>query len=368
MAEMKLNIVLDGLNKIKDSFKGVAVGVDKKTGGKGSAGAGFGKMAVGIFAILGVVGALLGSVESVGAIMKVVGALLNSLVAPFVPILLGLLKPVLVVLQILMGFMLKFFRDPVGMLQKAFEAMKGAIANLLGIDPAVLQQMWENLKAIASGVVTVFKGVWTFLKGFFSGDFKTIWEGLKMIFSGLWTVLKGVFSQAVTALGLLLGLLWKLFVAILKQSWENLKTVLKGAWMALKFVLMILWTGLKKIFLGAWDVLKNVISSVIKFFVSIFEGLLNGLKFVFNKVLGFFKSIFHGFGTAFRAALNAVISLLNKVPGVNISKIGGGANDISSAQPIATNISINIEGSADQKTVDSVVTQLRGELNRRGTF
>ena len=164
-------------------------------------------------------------------------------------------------------------------------------------------------------------------------------------------------------------------------------TNFKDAFIQLGEGILNIFESLKEIFLGLVTLdFARVGEGILQNLLGVAQVIIAPLKIVFEILTAFFKSLFSGFGQSFSIlingfvssvrsfinlfvkGLNGLISLLNKVPGVNIGAIrefqpqglGGRVNN--------TAININIEGSADAKTVDLAINRFRSLLNRKGAF
>lgn len=370
MVELKVNLIINNLNKIKKQFENMTMNT-KTSSNKESKGSG----AVAIGGAVAILTQLLASVKSVVGLLEVIGGMINYLVAPFVPILLGLIKPVFVVLQVLLGFMLKFFKDPKTALQDAFSGLLDFLKNLMGFGGEDKQQGAIKSGSVVAGaaiggvvggpagaligaaigpviadlaiklgeqfgnlLITLTEFGMKLAKGFFSfvdwldsffgtsifESIKSIFNGIVNVFGGIWKIIKGIFT-----------LDWRMILDGIKQVFSGLGQILEGIFLygfsLLKIVLSTVWMVLKNIFQWAWDGIKSVFSSAVDILTSI---------------------------------INGIIKLANKLPGIQFDLIGKG-NAVASSN---TQINVNIEGSADQKTVEQVVKELRNELNRRGAF
>lgn len=224
--------------------------------------------------------------------------------------------------------------------------------------------IWDNVKAVFSGVIEFFSGIfsaaWDAIKlvwDVVSGYFSVIWESIKAVFSVVKEVLSGFFSTAWEAI----KAIWDTVTGYFKMIWNNIKAIFSVVKDVLTGNFSGAWEGIKKIFAnvktffsGVWNSIKNVFSSVGTWFKSIFSTAWTNIKNVFSKVGDFFggiwntiKSKFKSIGTkvadaiggAFKSAINAVIGtvekainfiprainkaikLINKLPGVEISKM-----------------------------------------------
>jgi len=325
-------------------------------------------------ALGGLLGSMLGSLESVQALLKIIGSALNAFIAPFIPILLTLFKPFLALFLLVGALLIKFLKNTFGgsgltktdkegqtklggtgaLVTAGVGAILGSIAVGLtigfGAVPALvtaailgalalLTPMLVNVGAKFSkwlsdalsnfitlidnvfgtsfgqaiqeyifGIIDVFKGLFNILTGLLTLDFTKAWEGVRTVISGFGRILKGI------------GDFW---------------------YSVLKLGFLVLWKGLREIFIGAWE----------------------GLVRVFNWITTTISSIAVKFANAFIAGLNAIIGILNKVPGVDIDRIRNRSVDTSS-----TNITINVQGNADQKVTDDLIRQLQQKLRLSGGF
>ena len=399
MTELSLNIVLGNLNQFKKKIETAF------NGGKGGAGGGnntdskkqtkgIGRIAALTGGIFGFLAGLVTQLGSIGAIIQVVAAILNSFVAPFVPILLGLMKPVFILLNILAGLMIKFFRDPVGMMQKAFEAIKGKVADLLGVKPEDIQTFVDRLKTVFFNIWEIIKGVGNLFRGLLTGDFSRIIEGVKKIVSssieilkniliGLWDLLKVIFTNAWENLKIKLLGLWiefqqglreslDLLKTIFSSAWDNIKEIFINAWSSLKPILSNIWESLKTTFGDAWVSLSKIINGLwesLKTTLTTSLDVLGGIgQWIWDKITGFFTSFgsFGGGGKRSDSINDGVITPDGKVIKTNPRDFLFATTNPSSLMGGGSNININIQGNTTQDTVDEIIRSLRSELNRRG--
>jgi uncharacterized membrane protein len=341
---------------------------------------------------LGMLGALFGilaSVESVTTILSVIGAVLNSFVAPFVPILLGIMKPLMIMMQPLV--------------KKLLERMKGAAKDLKtggvlqGIGGAVTGQTNDGGSAVSDetkktigslvAAIATIAGIIVVINAL-----ATVWSSLVAAWAVV-TAVVGVIGTVLGVIGTAVGLAastvaiiivliiaaiiaivvyWDEIVAFFKKSWEGWKMLFEDAWNGLKNIMSTIWDKMVVFFNDAWDGLKGILGNVTSFFGGIFDDFLNGFKTVLANVINFFIGIFNKFNSGFAAALNGVIRFLNRIPGVDIkSRVSAGTVEqfkFKDSGAANTTININIEGSADEATVEATVLKMRAELSRRGVF
>ncbi len=272
--------------------------------------------------------------------------------------------------------------DWLGLIGTAIEGLGAIVVGILGgvIGGAIAAviNVVESAVQIVTGAVQLISGI---LSGFmnlivalFTGDFskakdsaELIWEGIKNIFLGavdaiigtVWGFIKGIIDFFTHMWDVLVGhsivpdmieaiIMWffKLPKELIKMIGNFVKDVIDffknlatkcGEWAS------TMWTKIKKpfegvgkwfkdIFTTAFNNIKNVFSSIGTFF----EGIWTKIKNIFSKVgstIGgavsdaFAKAINWvlekaiGIVNGFIKAINVAISVINAIPGVNISKI-----------------------------------------------
>lgn len=186
------------------------------------------------------------------------------------------------------------------------------------------QNLWENIKEIASVVITA-------VAEFFSN----LWQKITEIFSGMGEWFAEKFNQIGDKAKEITGKVKDFF----KSGYENIKTTFQniGSW-----------------FGDRWADIKNILSNVDSWFSEKFTSAWNNIKTAFSNFTGFFRGlwdditgIFKEVGTAiadavsgsvksavnkvlsgaigiingFISAINAAITVINGIPGVSISKL-----------------------------------------------
>lgn len=225
---------------------------------------------------------------------------------------------------------------------------------------------WEGIKSAWAKAGEWFKGIVDSIKKAFDGIgewfknlFAKAWEGIKNAWSGV----KDWFRS-----------LWEGIKSIWQVVKDWFKTLFSNAWDGIKSA----WSGVKSWFSDLWNGIKSVYSAVSDWFSSIFTNAYNGIRNAFSGITGFFsgiwnniKNIFSNVGTAIASgirgavsgAVNAVLStaaniingfissinfairIINKIPGVNISRIR----------------ELNIPAMAQGGVVDSATLAMIGE-------
>lgn len=267
------------------------------------------------------------------------------------------IKPVVTKIQDLLKTALKE-------LVEMFKAAWGAIKAIWDFVQPYFQLIWENIKTIFSVVADV-------LGGFFSVAWeviKTVWDVATQYFQLIWDSIKAIFSAVVETLGGFfkaawdsIKVVWDLVVNYFKTIWESIKTIFSvveevfkgnfsGAWNAIKHIwdtvvgyFSDVWDGIGKIFNNvkgffktafseAWDAVKEVFDGVGEFFSGVWDTITDQFTkigtAIGDAVSGAFKSVVNGALSLVEDTINggirlinSAIGVINKIPGVDISKI-----------------------------------------------
>lgn len=263
-----------------------------------------------------------------------------------------------------------------------FEAIKLVVSIIWNAIVQYFQQAWEKIQAVWEVVEPYFMALWEGIKiifsvvanvlgSFFSAAwnaikvvwdfvypyFQMIWENIKIVFSVVSTVLGGFFQTAWTVI----KAIWDTVSGYFNAVWETIKGIFsvvsavfqgdfEGAWEAIKGIVDV-WASY---FQNIWDNIKNVFSTVADFFKNSFQAAWDGIKNIFGNVGTFFQNIWNtiknmftnigttignAIGNAFKNVVNSIISfaentinnfirsintaisVINNIPGVNISTL-----------------------------------------------
>ena len=194
------------------------------------------------------------------------------------------------------------------------DIISGLVEAVWSCLPAILKGVVDLVVALAKALPDILKLLWELL----TVQFKTWWESIKKVFALVDSWFGGVFSKAWEAI----KNAFKPIVEWFKSVFDSIKNVFNivGSWFGSKFK-----EGYNKI--------KEAISPIINFFGDIWskikakftsmgqaigDAISGAVKGAINKVLNFATNTINKFINA----INGAISIINKIPGVNINKIG----------------------------------------------
>jgi hypothetical protein len=193
---------------------------------------------------------------------------------------------------------------------------------------AALVLAWQHSETFRNIVTGVFTAVWNAIKW--------LWDWISQNWPLLLAILTGPIGIA---------------VYMIITHWNTIKNAFLAAWQFIQSV----WSGVAGWFGGVWNGIVAVFAGVGGWFASVFRSAWNAITGLFGGLAGFFRgvwnsivSIFSSVGTSvgnaisgavkgaingilngasgiingFIDAINGAINIINKVPGVNIGKIG----------------------------------------------
>ncbi|RGH01233.1 phage tail tape measure protein [Clostridium sp. AF15-6B] len=152
----------------------------------------------------------------------------------------------------------------------------------------VAQFVWESFCEKVSQLVTAFKEFFTSAFQAIGSFFTGIWNGIVSVATNAWSSIRTVFSTG-----------GSFFTGIFQQAWNGITSIFNR----LGGFFSGVWNSVTGIFKSAGMAIGNAISGAVK----------TAVNFVLSKAIG----IINGF----ISAINAVIGVINKIPGVSLSKI-----------------------------------------------
>ena len=185
---------------------------------------------------------------------------------------------------------------------------------------------------ILAGVALAIQGIIDFIKDPSWHNFLTILQGIALVVAGI-AVLMGGWVVALVAVGVAI-------VAYIIQNWEKVKGILGkvGGWIYDHIIKPV-----GDFFVGLWDGIVNGVKTAVQWVKDTFNSIVDFFKNIISKIVSLFKTIGTKVGDvlggAFKAvingvlksienilnspikAINGLISVINKVPGINLGKL-----------------------------------------------
>lgn len=207
--------------------------------------------------------------------------------------------------------------------QSGFETVKTVVSTVVGI----VSDLWDrfgqtlinglkgavdSMMTIASGFMTLLKGVFDTITAVLHGDWAGLWEGIKEILRGAWQIIVGIIDAAwnviKTAFGVALGLI--------SAAWS-------AGWHALHTLLTDVWTGIKK-------AVSNGIDDVVGFLKTLPGKAVSAVGNVASTLLSAGRDLIGGFKTGVEEIWKTVSTWLGTLGRLTVSAIGSLAGTLTS--------------------------------------
>ena len=176
------------------------------------------------------------------------------------------------------------------------------IMGLIQLVIAITLSLPQILLSLIEGIINIFVGVWDGICNVFSA----VGEWFGDNFGAAWDAVKGIFS----AIGGWFADRWQDIKNVFSAIGEWFGDIFGGAWDAIKNA----FSAVGNFFTGIWDKIKSIFGKVGSAIADAVSGAFkNAVNWVLEKAIG----IINGFITA----INFAISIINLIPGVEISKL-----------------------------------------------
>ena len=238
--------------------------------------------------------------------------------------------------------------------------INGCINLIISLVKALPQITMALIQAIPQIIVSIVDALFNALP--------ILLEGFASIFGSAWDVITGIFSVAID----FFGGLFSNVVSVVQSVFSAIVNVASGIWNGVKNVFAPVINFFSSIFSGAvnaiktifstvtticsniWNNIKGIFAGVASFFSGIFSNAVNSIKSVFGVIVDFFSGVWSkitgifsrvgevvgkainsvvakavnavlstacGIINGFISAINFAIGIINKIPGVEISKL-----------------------------------------------
>ena len=223
--------------------------------------------------------------EFIGTVANAVMDLWNAYIGPFINWLIETLLPIVMpIIETIGKVAMTIIGAVIGILGNLLDILSGIIDFLVGVFTGDWEQAWRGIEKIVDGVVGVigdlFNGLWDLLCAGFEGVYKFIGG----IFEGIGNLISNVVD-------------W-----MIKRFQDGLNSI-KRAWSGLKSWFSDLFNGICDVFRNVGRKIGDAVSGAFK---AVINGALNMVEKTINSGI---------------KLINNAIWVINKIPGVNISKI-----------------------------------------------
>lgn len=190
----------------------------------------------------------------------------------------------------------------IGYFTAIWNTIKGIFSVVKNVLSGNWQGAWDAIKGIVAGWSAYFQGVWNSIKSIFAA----VGSWFSSTFSAAWTAIKNIFATW----GNFFSGLWNGIVSVFSAVGSWFGSIFSAAWQAI----VNAFSGVVGFFQGIWDTIKNMFTSI---GTAIANGISGAFRSVINSVISFAGNLINGFINS----INWAIGVINKIPGVNITRL-----------------------------------------------
>jgi len=305
-----------------------------------------GWIAVGVAALIAVFVALwkncegfrnffIGMWEKIKVAFSTVVNALKSALGPLKEAMTGAFKEAWAVIKQVWDFVAPYFNALWNTVKQYFNVVKVYISGAINTAWTIIKAVWDTVVGYFTAIWNTIKGIFSVVKNVLSGNWQGAWDAIKGIvagwgayFQGIWNSIKSVFSAVGSWFSSTFSAAW----TAIKNIFATWGSFFSGLWNGIVNVFSVVGSWFGSIFSSAWQAVVNAFSGVVGFFqgiwdtiknmftsigTSIADGISGAFKAVVNSVISFAGNLINGFINS----INWAIGVINKIPGVNITKL-----------------------------------------------
>lgn len=220
-----------------------------------------------------------------------------SVITEMIPV----ITSILTVVGSVVSGIISFISMVVTYVGTAIATILGFIMPIVEIIATIVANIWSVILTVATNIWSKVSEVVTAIIQFVSGLFQSI----SSVFESIWNVIKGVFDN--------IGNIVQSVIDIIDSSFTGVKdtisNVFDDVWSKVKVVMDKVGNKISNVLQG----IKNAWSGLTGFVSGVFSGIEGAVGSLVSSVKGMVNGVIGG--------INGAISIINKIPGVNIGKI-----------------------------------------------
>lgn len=237
-------------------------------------------------------------------ILTVIGPPILAIIKMVISNIVGLIPVITSILSIVgsvVSGIISFISMVISYIGSAISTILSIIMPIVQIIASIISNIWSLIVTIATNVWSKISEVVSAIIQFVSGLFQSI----SSVFESIWNVIKGVFDN--------IGNIVQSVIDIIDSSFTGVKdtisNVFDDVWSNVKVVMDKVGNKISNVLQG----IKNAWSGLTGFVSGVFSGIEGAVGSLVSSVKGMVNGVIGG--------INGAISIINKIPGVNIGKI-----------------------------------------------
>lgn len=237
-------------------------------------------------------------------ILTVVGPPILAIIQKIVSVItemIPVITSILTVVGSVVSGIISFISMVISYIGSAISTILSIIMPIVQIIASIISNIWSLIVTIATNIWSKISEVVSAIIQFVSGLFQSI----SSVFESIWNVIKGVFDN--------IGNVAQNVIDIIDSSFTGVKdtisNVFDDVWSIVKIVMDKVGNKISNVLQG----IKNAWSGLTGFVGGVFSGIEGAVNSLVGSVKGMVNGVIGG--------INGAISIINKIPGVNIGKI-----------------------------------------------
>ncbi len=177
-----------------------------------------------------------------------------------------------------------------GFIMPIVQIIASIVANIWSVILTVATNIWSKVSAVVSAIIQFVSG---------------LFQSISSVFESIWNVIKGVFDNVGNVVQNVIDIIDSSFTGVK----DTISNVFDDVWSIVKIVMDKVGNKVSNVLHGiqnAWSGLKGFVGGVFNGIERAVQSLVGSVKGMVNGVIG---------------GINGAISIINKIPGVSISKI-----------------------------------------------
>lgn len=294
--------------------------------------------------VMNVISALLPVVVTLGtAILEIASAVIPILISVFmqlVPIVMsfvntiaGIIAQVAPLVSILLGALMPVLKMLIETILNIVRAVAPALIAIIGAVVSAFQAIIPVVMAVLTTVVNVVANIIaaiTPIIAFVAGVISSIISIIAPIVTFIAGIIRAIFNVITPITSFVSGVFSTVF-SIISGVFRNILNIVTGTIRAASSII----STLSGIVSGVFNTIFNIASSVMNRVNSVITGVFSAIQSSWSGLTSFVSGVFSGIGSAVQtlvnqvkgfvngviSGINAAIGLINKIPGVSISRI-----------------------------------------------
>ena len=250
-------------------------------------------------------------IEAIQNIVNQAQKILSVVVPPILAIIkmvisniVGLIPVITSILSIVgsvVSGIISFISMVISYIGSAISTILSIIMPIVQIIASIISNIWSLIVTIATNIWSKISEVVSAIIQFVSGLFQSI----SSVFENIWNVIKGVFDNVGNIVQNVIDIIDSSFAGVK----DTISNVFDDVWSKVRIVMDKVGNKISNVLHGiqnAWSGLKGFVGGVFSGIEGAVSSLVGSVKGMVNGVIG---------------GINGAISIINKIPGVNIGKI-----------------------------------------------